>query len=132
MSQAQIDLKGLAELRKLIGEFAGEATEQGQILADAAAERAAEEIRAAYPEGPTGNLRRGVRVVKARGESGHRVLSIVKSTARHAHFYERGTRRQPARPVVGEVAQRVRRTFYRELVDMVRAVSGADVSGVIG
>ena len=60
---------------------------------------------------------------------GHRVLSLVKSMAPHAHLYEYGTRRQPARPVVGEVAARVRREFYGDLVQMVGEVTGADVRG---
>jgi hypothetical protein len=128
MSQATMKLDGLDQLRTLIGDFGDVCTDRGQALAEKAAQQAAEEIRAAYPEGPTGNLRKGVRQVRG-GAQGHRVLSLVKSMAPHAHLYEYGTRRQPARPVVGEVAARVRRDFYGDLVQMVGEVTGADVRG---
>lgn len=128
MASATLELRGLDALKTLVGSFAETCTVNGQRLADAAADEAVEQIRAAYPQGPTGNLKKGVRRVRVKGD-GHRVLAIAKSTAPHAHLYEYGTRRQPARPVVGEVAARVRRDYYRDLVDMVGAVTGADVRG---
>ena len=128
MSQASITLDGLDQLKTLIADFSDVCTDRGQALAEQAARRAVEEIRTAYPEGPTGNLRKGVKQIPVNPE-GHRVLSLVKSTAPHAHLYEYGTRRQPARPVVGWVAARVRRDFYGDLVQMVGEVTGADVRG---
>ena len=124
-----LELRGLDELKDLLGEFAGACTEEAQRLADETAARAAEEIRDAYPKGPTGNLKKGVRVVRVKETNGHRVLAIVKSTARHAHLYEYGTRRQPARPVMGEIAARVRRDFYADLLRMVERVTGAKITG---
>lgn len=128
MAAATLEMQGLDELKKLVAGFADACTDDGQQLADQAAMRAVEEVKAAYPQGPTGNLKKGVRIVRVKGD-GHRVLSIVKSTAPHAHLYEYGTRRQPARPVMGEVAARVRRDFYTDLIRMVERVTGAAITG---
>jgi len=128
MAAATLEMQGLDELKKLVAGFADACTDDGQQLADQAAMRAVEEVKAAYPQGPTGNLKKGVRIVRVKG-GGHRVLSIVKSTAPHAHLYEYGTRRQPARPVMGEVAARVRRDFYADLLRMVERVTGAAITG---
>lgn len=128
MVAATLEMQGLDELKKLVAGFADACTDDGQQLADQAAMRAVEEVKAAYPQGPTGNLKKGVRIVRVKGD-GHRVLSIVKSTAPHAHLYEYGTRRQPARPVMGEVAARVRRDFYADLIRMVERVTGAAITG---
>jgi len=128
MAAATLEIQGLDELKKLVAGFADACTDDGQQLADQAAMRAVEEVKAAYPQGPTSNLKKGVRIVRVKGD-GHRVLSIVKSTAPHAHLYEYGTRRQPARPVMGEVAARVRRDFYSDLLRMVERVTGAVITG---
>ena len=128
MAAATLEMQGLDELKKLVAGFADACTDDGQQLADQAAMRAVEEVKAAYPQGPTGNLKKGVRIVRVKGD-GHRVLSIVKSTAPHAHLYEYGTRRQPARPVMGEIAARVRRDFYADLLRMVERVTGAKITG---
>ena len=125
-----LTIDGIADLKKAIGEFAGACTVEAQALADAAAASARDQIVAAYPEGPTGNLKRGVRVIRAK-DDGHRALGIVKSTAPHAHLYEYGTRRQPARPVLGEVASRVRRDYHRKLIAMVERVTGMEIQGGI-
>ena len=128
MAAATLEMQGLDELKKLVAGFADACTDDGQQLADQAAMRAVEEVKAAYPQGPTGNLKKGVRIVRVKGD-GHRVLSVAKSTAPHAHLYEYGTRRQPARPVMGEVAARVRRDFYADLIRMVERVTGAAITG---
>lgn len=68
-------------------------TEIGQ-MAEQAADRAAARIRDAYPEGPTGNLRAGVRIGPPRGwtksEGALVPARVVRSTAPHTHFIERG------------------------------------------
>lgn len=125
-----LKITGLDELKKAIAGFGAECTEEAQALAERSANDARDQIRSAYPQGPTGNLKRGVRIVRAKGE-GHRALGIVKSTAPHAHLYEYGSRRQPARPVVGEVASRVRRQFHRDLITMVERVTGMQIQGGI-
>lgn len=124
-----LELQGIEQLKEMLGSFAATCTEEAQRMADETAARAAEEIRDAYPKGPTGNLKRGVRVHRVKQTDGHRVLAIVKSTARHAHLYEYGTRRQPARPVMGQIAARVRRDFYADLLQMVQRVTGATITG---
>lgn len=126
-----LTITGLDDLKKAIAGFGAECTDEAQALAEQSAASARDQIVSAYPQGPTGNLKRGVRIVRAKGD-GHRALGIVKSTAPHAHLYEYGSRRQPARPVVGEVASRVRRQFHRDLIAMVERVTGMQIQGGIG
>lgn len=75
-------------LRKLPEHLANEA---GEIVV-ASAEGAARTIQANYPQGPTGNLKRGVTVSRERS----RVSTAAKVTSRapHAHLFEFGTRRR--------------------------------------
>lgn len=74
------------ELRALPEDIANEAG--GIVLAHAS--DAAQGIRAAYPQGKTGNLRRGVTIQqKHSGRAG--VSAIVRSRAKHASIFEKGT-----------------------------------------
>jgi len=82
----------LAELKKLPAEL----TELGTAIVKESAERAAAEVKAAYPIGPGdddyegGNLRKGVRVGGKR--TGQYAMGwTVRSTAPHAHMFETGT-----------------------------------------
>jgi hypothetical protein len=59
-----------------------------QILRDSATAAKAD-IVAAYPRGPLGNLKRGVKILNARGSSVRGV--DLKQTAPHGHLYEYGT-----------------------------------------
>ena len=63
--------------------------ESDQILRDQA-EAAKAEIVAAYRRGPTGNLKRGVKIRAARGQG---IAGVdLKQTAPHGHLYEYGTK----------------------------------------
>lgn len=65
--------------------------ESDQILRDQA-EAAKAEIVAAYRRGPTGNLKRGVKIRAARGQG---IAGVeLKQTAPHGHLYEYGTTRR--------------------------------------
>lgn len=110
------------ELKNLPDELVGEAS---KIVLDAA-QHARQAIEAAYPEGPTGNLKRGVRMdvqAVSRGGSAAR----VRSTARHAHLFEGGYRGKAPRRTVPEsqqmipIAIRARRQMYVDLIRMVQA-----------
>jgi hypothetical protein len=80
---------GLDELRAALRDLPADLTELGGAIVAEAADDAANQIRAAYPEGETGNLRKGVRV---RTEDGpFRVRRVVRSTAPHATLFETGT-----------------------------------------
>ena len=89
MAGKMVTWEGLPELLAQFDGLASALTEKAQQLTDDVARQVADDIKQIYPEG-TGNLRRGVRVLKAR-PSGHQAQTIVKSTAPHAHLYEYGT-----------------------------------------
>lgn len=81
-------------------------------------------VRDQYPQGKTGNLRRGVR---AKDESaGDGILFRVRSLAQHSHLYEKGTMRRrtlqgwnrgvmPARPIFIPEAITRRDAFKRSV-----------------
>jgi hypothetical protein len=77
-----------AELRKLPEHLAEEA---GVIVLAHAAE-AERLVETAYPTGPTGNLKRGVKLTTESTRLA--AVGTVKSTAPHAHLFERGTQRR--------------------------------------
>lgn len=75
-----------AEFKKLPETAHGEALK----LAEGAANGAAVDLRAAYPVGPTGNLRKGV-VVTHFSKGKLYAGAVVKNTAPHAWIFENGT-----------------------------------------
>lgn len=82
--------KGLDELKAALMQNSEKMVTEAHRLASATAQQAKNDIQALYPQGGTGNLRRGVRINNSAG-SGWMVMSRVKSTAPHAHLYEYGT-----------------------------------------
>lgn len=135
-ARAEIELKGLTDLRLQLQGLGAQLTEQAQILTDRTADDVATAVKAAYREGPTGNLKKGVRVRKGQG-AGHRALSVVASTAPHAHLYEYGTAARafqgrnrgtmPGRPVMSATAARLRRELQAALEAMVARETGAEL-----
>lgn len=129
---ARVDLIGIeafrAALRNLPDDLRQEADTQVRAQADAMAREAAQ----AYPEGPTGNLRRGV-TVRTEG-SAYSVVALVSSRAPHAFIFERGTKvrrtdkgyNRGAMPQPAEAdrfipkAIRARRRLQSALIDIVR------------
>jgi len=87
----ELKLIGLEELRENLWRLPADLVKSAAPLVRAYAEAAAQEIRDDYPEGETGNLKRGVKVGSKGGRSEHTVRSVVRSTAPHAHLYETGT-----------------------------------------
>jgi hypothetical protein len=93
-----------------------------------AADQAAAEIRAAYPTGKTGNLKKGVKVTK--GDGGRfGTVYVVRNVAPHAFIYENGTQVRhfkgasrgampPGRVFVPIIARR-RRRMDTDLIAMV-------------
>jgi hypothetical protein len=51
----------------------------------------AREVEGAYPMGPTGNLKKGVRVTHVADEGTGLLVARVATTARHSRIYENGT-----------------------------------------
>ena len=108
-----------------------------QILRDQA-EAARADIVAAYPRGPTGNLKRGVRLCAARGSWIGGV--DLKQTAPHGHLYEYGTERRytddgahrgrmTGRPTFGPIAAHHQRLALSALSARIQAAGAASVDG---
>ena len=131
---------GLDELRKALLRLPAELTAEAAAIVNEAADAAAVEIRAAYPEGETGNLRKGVRV---RSETGHggpfTVRRVVRSTAAHANIFEVGTKVRsnkhganrgfmPGANIFVPVVTRRRRVMFTDLIRVVEE-AGLDVRG---
>jgi hypothetical protein len=124
------------ELRRLPEHLQDEAAR----IVVAAASEAQKDVQAAYPVGPTGNLKRGVRLnVESQSRLGAR--AVVRSTAQHAHIFEKGTKirrtrtganrgRMPEAPVnqqLSPIAIRARRRMVEALIKLVQS-TGLTVS----
>ena len=86
----------------------------------AAAESAANELRAAYPAGDTGNLKAGVRV-DVDPDRPAVASSTVVSGAPHAHLYEDGTRYARAHPTFFPITNRHAEDSERQVTAIVVA-----------
>jgi hypothetical protein len=129
---AALTIRGIAELKDALGrlptELKGQAT---QIVLDSAYAAQAE-IVAAYPQGPTGHLKKGVKV-RVQEIGPYSVAAQVRSSAPHGWLYESGTRPRktkrgwnrgtmPNPPDVFIPAMvRYRRAMYLKLADLIRA-----------
>lgn len=133
MSQNKLQLDGLSELRDALRSLPEDlALEAGGIVRQHA-DDARSLIEAAYPQGRTGNLKRGVTV--EHNSSKFAASAIVRSRAKHASIYERGT--APRRTAAGAnrgrmppapeghrmipIVVRVRSRMVQALIDFVRA-----------
>jgi hypothetical protein len=85
----KLEMQGLAELRKALQELPEHLNDEASAIVQAHAEDAQRRIQQGYPQGPTGNLRRGV--VKDHYKSRFTTNAIVRSRAKHSSIYERGT-----------------------------------------
>lgn len=127
---ASLRWDGLADLQRALRLLPSHLTEQATGIVVGNVERAVGTLRAAYPLGPTGNLRRRVLISKI--ESGpYGAGLMLKSAAPHARLFEYGTAarhtslgwrrgKMPARPIFGRTAARARREMWRELAGMMR------------
>jgi hypothetical protein len=129
---AALTIRGIAELKDALGrlptELKGQAT---QIVLDSAYAAQAE-IVAAYPQGPTGHLKKGVKV-RVQEIGPYSVAAQVRSSAPHGWLYESGTRPRktkrgwnrgtmPNPPDVFIPAMiRYRRAMYLKLADLIRS-----------
>lgn len=130
----KLELKGLTEFQKALHNLPGDLAEEASVIVQAQADEAQRQIRAAYPEGPTGNLRRGV--TKEQNVSRFTSRGIVRSRAKHAHLFEqqtppkkrqtdkgynRGTMRAtPDNEKMIPIAIRRRRAMKAALIDIVK------------
>ena len=89
MGNVRLQMDGLSELRAALRRLPEELTAEADAIIQAQAGYAQQQIVAAYPQGPTGNLKHGVTVNKESSRFG--VRAIVRSRARHSHLFEFGT-----------------------------------------
>jgi Bacteriophage HK97-gp10, putative tail-component len=100
-------------------------------IVNGTAQAAAAALASAYPTGPTGNLRAGVRVIEQQTGDPAVVETSVVSSAPHAHLYEYGTRYARSRPTFYPITNRYAAAAERELNSIV-ASRGYAVSGTAG
>lgn len=122
---------GLKELMAELKKLPQDLTELGEVIVREAADRAAADVKAAYPVGPGndehdgGALRKGVRVGKQRKGS-FAVGYVVRSTAPHASIFENGTQTRqtklgynrgfmPGSNIFVPIMVRGRREMYEDL-----------------
>ena len=138
MSANQLRINGLDELRKALLALPPELVRESGVIVHAQAEEAARQITAAYASHTrTGNLAGHVRVDL--GGDAVSASARVRSTAKHAYIFERGTgsRRwangkstgtMPAGNVFIPIAMSRRRIMTAALVDLIER-SGLTVTG---
>lgn len=132
MSRNRLELQGLTELRTALRQLPAELVQEASAIVLAHAEQAQRDIRDGYPTGPTGNLKRGVTVIRT--TSRVTTAAIVRSRAPHAYIYEHGTTtrrtdrganrgRMPEAPVERRMIPKVirlRRRMVDQLIALVR------------
>lgn len=134
MSNNRLQMNGLSELRTALRQLPETLANEAEAIATSQAEYARGQIQSAYPQGPTGNLKRGVTASKEGGGARFGVRAIVRSRARHSHLFEFGTklRRTKTGANRGQMPQapesermipivvRRRRAMVQALIDLVR------------
>ena len=128
---ASLTLSGLTDLVKSMAQMPDGLEDKAALVVRETAFETANELRTALAKGPTGNLRRGVRVKKQ-----DVTRYAVISGAPHAFINEEGTKRRqtkkganrgisPASKVVARVASDRRRRMNGELERVLMQVLGA-------
>lgn len=131
---AEVKFEGLEELKAALRNLPDHLTQQASAIVTAAAHDAERDVQAAYARHRhTGNLERGVTMRVE--QSGGRIASArVKSGAKHANIFERGTQfrhtrkgsnrgSMPAAPGSDQmipIAIRARRRMVANLIEMVQ------------
>ncbi|RPH52602.1 MAG: HK97 gp10 family phage protein [Planctomycetota bacterium] len=134
---ASVTWIGMKELQAALARLAPDLTEMAAAVVVESAERAAATIRNAYPDGDTGNLRKGVRVALPRDAGPFTVKRVVRSSARHALLFETGTQTRrtargynrgfmPGANIFVPVVVAARREMLEDLVAIVEE-AGLDV-----
>jgi hypothetical protein len=126
VSNNKLQLNGLDELRRQLRELPEDLAREGGVIVTAHAEDAQRRVQTAYPEGPTGNLKRGVTANRAADSSRFGAKAIVRSRAPHAWLFENGVRGKAPRretPVNQQAIPifiQVRRVMVQALIQLVQ------------
>ena len=130
---ATLEIRGLAELQEALRQLPDYLGSHGAAIVEQHGREAQAAIIAAYPKGPTGNLKQGVKlIVKHTGVHGATVQ--VRSSAHHAWLWEHGRSRwgqisDPPAPVFIPVMERTRRSMYTQLAALMRNAGLTVVQG---
>lgn len=90
MSHNRIRFDGLDELRTQLRQLPAHLTDEAKGIVTEAMEDARRDVVRGYPQGPTGNLRRMVSIVRQVG--GQFVTGgVLRNRAPHAYMFEHGT-----------------------------------------
>jgi hypothetical protein len=130
---ASVKLEGLEAFRQALRSLPEDLAREAGEIVESAAEQAKADVQRAYPEGPTGNLRRGV-TRQREHHSRYGAAVTVRSRAQHSHIYEKGTQarstrrganrgRMPAAPQERQmipIVIRHRKRMTERLKDLVR------------
>lgn len=81
--------EGMDAFKQALRQLPEDLAHEGGVIVEAQAREAARQIQDAYPQGPTGNLRRGVTTQVEHTKFG--VIARIRSRARHSHLFEKGT-----------------------------------------
>jgi hypothetical protein len=136
VSTTRFVLAGFEELREQLRHLPARLVAEADTIVQNAGGRAAAAMIDAYPWGPTGHLKAGVRVQIRHGKFNSSV--VVRSTAEHAYIFENGTQARhtelganrgamPPGHVVIPIAIRERRTMVEDLIVLVES-EGLQVS----
>ena len=129
MAANQLRINGLDDLRQALKSLPGELVHEASTIVHTQAEAAQRQVIATYPVGPTGNLRRGVRL-ETRADDRGSASAKLRSSARHAHLFEQGTKPRQwkngkstgvmlARPVFVPIVVERRRVMLAALIELV-------------
>ena len=91
MDRMRLQWSGMDELRKTLATIPATMQPDVQALVLFHARGAENALRRWYPQGPTGNLRRGVRLESKPTGRGFGTAAVLVSKAPHAWIYENGT-----------------------------------------
>lgn len=103
---SSVRIDGLGELLRQLRQMQEPLWAEARDVIRDAAEQTARDAQLAYPEGPTGNLRRGIRI--ERNETKWGVGYLVRSAAPHAWIFENGTAQRTTRGPAGRRSSRAR------------------------
>jgi len=133
-----LTIAGLAELRAQLRNLPAHLAAEAGPIVTRHATRAKDAIVEGYPTGPTGNLKRGVKL-DVIGVSGAGAVARVRSTAKHAVIFENGSQvrhtktganrgSMPPGRVFVPIVIRERKAMHEELVELVQR-EGLTVTG---
>jgi hypothetical protein len=126
LSNNKLQINGLAELREQLRNLPDDLAQEAGVVVTAHAEDAQRRVQNAYPEGPTGNLKRRVTVNREVSSSRFGAKALVSSRAPHAWLFENGVRGKaprretPANEQAIPIFVQVRRRMVEALIQVVQ------------